>query len=79
MSCFLEQYTGSKNKIKVQLDLSDYVTKSDLENLTDLSKSKLARKTDLASLKLDIDKLDVDKLERVPSSLEKKSRQFGCW
>ena len=79
MSCFLEQYTGSKNKIKVQLDLSDYVTKSDLENLTDLSKSKLARKTDLASLKLDIDKLDVDKLEKVPSSLEKKCRQFRCW
>ena len=78
MSCFLEQYTGSKNKIKVQLDLSDYVTKSDLENLTDLSKSKLARETDLASLKLDIDKLDVDKLEKVPSSLEKKSRQFRC-
>ena len=54
MSYFLEQYTGSKIKIKVQLDLSDYVTKSDLENLTDLSKSKFARKTDLASLKLDI-------------------------
>ena len=30
---------------------------------------KLAKKADLASLKLDIDKIDIDKLEKVPSGL----------
>ena len=31
MSYFPEPYTSSKNKIKVRLDLSNYVTKSDLK------------------------------------------------
>ena len=31
MSYFLEQYTQSKNKIKVELDLSNHATKSNLK------------------------------------------------
>ena len=32
MSFFPEPYTRSKNKIKIELDFSDYATKSDLKN-----------------------------------------------
>ena len=52
----------SKNKIKVELDLSNYVTRFDLKNAAGGNTSKFAKKTDLASLKSEFDKLDIDKL-----------------
>ena len=58
----------SKNKIKVELDLSNYVTRFDLKNTAGGNTSKFAKKTDLASLKSEFDKLaelDVDKLKLV--------------
>ena len=66
MSYFPEPYTCSKNEIKVELDLSIYATKSDLKSATDLDTSNIAKKTDLVSLKSDIDKQDVGKLETTP-------------
>ena len=36
MSYFLESYTHSKNKIKIELDLSNYATKFDLKTATDV-------------------------------------------
>ena len=69
MSYYLEPYTRSKNKIKAELDLSYYATKSDLKNAAGVDIPKFAKKTDLTSLKSDIDKLNIDKLEKVPSSL----------
>ena len=65
MSYFPEPYTGSKNKIKVELDLSYYATKSNLKNATGVDTSDFAKKADLASLKSDIDALDIDKLKNV--------------
>ena len=47
--------------VKVELDLSIYVTKSDLENATGVDTSDFVKKVDLASLKSDVDKLDIDK------------------
>ena len=55
MSYLAEAYTHSKNKIKVKLDLSNYATKSDLKNATSVDTSEFTKKTDLASLKSDID------------------------
>ena len=58
----------SKNKIKVELDLSNYVTRFDLKNTAGGNTSKFAKKTDLASLKSEFDKwseLDVDKLKLI--------------
>ena len=69
MIYFLELYTCSKNKIKVELDLSNYTAKSDLKSATGVDISKFVKKTDLASLKLEVDKLDIGKLEKVPSGL----------
>ena len=50
---------------KVELDLSNYTTKADLKDATDVDTSKF----DLESLKSEVDKLDIDKLEKVPTGL----------
>ena len=50
----------SGGRVKVELNLSNYATKADLANATDVDKSKFAKKVDLASLKSDADKLDID-------------------
>ena len=38
--------------MKVEIDLSNYATKADLENAADVDTPKFARKLDLANLKL---------------------------
>ena len=55
-------------KVKVELDLSNYATKADLKNAT-FDTSSFAKKTNLANLKPDVDKLDIDKLKKVPTKL----------
>ena len=55
--------------IKVELHLSNYGTKADLKNATGVDTSDFAKKTDLANLKSDVDKLDIDKLKSVSSNL----------
>ena len=62
-----------KSKIKVELDLSNYATKFDLKVATRIDTLKFAKKTDGASLKLDVDKLDADKLETTPVGFRKLS------
>ena len=56
--------------MKVELDLCSYATKANLKNATDFDTSKFAKKVDLADLKIDLGKLDIDKLENVPSNLK---------
>ena len=51
--------------------MSNYATKLGLENESGLDTSKLAAKSDLASLKAEVDKIDVDKLKTVPIDLSK--------
>ena len=50
--------------VNIELDLSNYATKPDLKNTTDVDTSKCAKMDDLASLKS-----NVDKLEKVPTGL----------
>ena len=52
--------------LEVELDLSNYAKKSDLRNTSHVDVSSFALKTNLASLKTEIDRLDIDKL--VPAS-----------
>ena len=59
--------------INVKVDLSDYATKADLENATGIHPSKIAAKSDLASLKAEVGKLDIDKLVPVPADISKLS------
>ena len=61
-------YSHNKNKIEAELDLSTYATKSDLKT-QQVSIHHNFFLNYLANLKLEVDKLDIDKLEKVPSGL----------
>ena len=61
MNEYLPRLTSLLANVKVWLDLSNYATKTDLQNVTGLDASKLAKKTDLANLRSDVDILDIDK------------------
>ena len=56
--------------MNVGLDLSNYATKTDLRNATGVDISKFAEEIDLASLKSEVDELDINKLEKVPTGLK---------
>ena len=55
--------------MKVELDLSNYATKADLKNATGVDTLDSAKETDLANLKSDVDKLDIDKLKTLSTNL----------
>ena len=71
MSYYPEPGTDIRNETKVELNLSNYAVKFDIEKATGVDILKLAKKADLASLqtKTNIDKLDTDKLKTVPGNL----------
>ena len=73
MSQYFPPYGSSGRNIKEELDMSSYVTKTDLKNVTHVGVSSFASKTNLASLKTEVDKLDVDKLTPVPNDIAKLS------
>ena len=52
--------------MKVELDLSNYATKTDLKNETGVDISSFSRIVDSNNLKSNIDKLDIDKLKNIP-------------
>ena len=60
MSEYFPEPESSGRRVKFELDLSNYVTKTDLKEATGVT-SKFARKIDLAHLKSNVDKLDIDK------------------
>ena len=66
-------YKSSSNNIKIELDLSNYATKDDVKNITHVDVSSYATKTNLAALKTEVDKIDVDKLKTVHDDLAKLS------
>ena len=59
--------------INVNVDLSNYATKTDFKNISHVDVSGFALKLNLASLKTEVDKLDIDKLAPVPVDLSKLS------
>ena len=70
---FAKPFRSFGGNINVKADLSNYATKTDLKNLTHADTSSFALKTNLGSLKTEIDKLDIDKLAPVPVDLSKLS------
>ena len=66
-------YGGTSNNIKVELNLANYATKDDVKNITHVDVSSFASKTNLASLKSEVDKIDTDKLKATPDDLAKLS------
>ena len=73
VSYFLESYSHNKSKIRVELDLSSYATKSDLQKVTSINTSKFTKKVDLGNLKSDVNDLVIDNLKTVPVDLSKLS------
>ena len=59
--------------INVKVDLSSYATKTDIKNILHIDTSSFVLKSNLASLKTEVDKLDIDKLVPVPVDLSKLS------
>ena len=71
MSQYYPPYRSSSNNIKVELDLANYATKTDLNNITHVDVSSFASKTNLAALKTEVDKIDADELKTTPADLAK--------
>ena len=63
MSEYFPKPKSFGRKVKIALYLSNYATKADFKNATGVDASKFAKKVDLASLKYNVDKLDIDKLK----------------
>ena len=68
---YYSPYKSSSNNVKVELDLTNYATKTDLKNITHVDVSSFASKTNLAALKTEVDKIDTDKLKTAPADLAK--------
>ena len=68
-----EWIQSHKENIKIKIDLSNYATKADIKNITHVHTSDFALKTNLSSLKIEVDKLDIDQLVPVPTDLSKLS------
>ena len=73
MSQYYPPYKSSSNNIKVELDLANYATKTDLKDVTHVDVSSFATKTNLAALKAEVHKIDTDKFKTVPDDLAKLS------
>ena len=61
------------DSIKVKIDLSNYATKTGIKNISHADTSSFALKTNLCSLKNEVDKLEIDKLVPIPNDLSKLS------
>ena len=68
---YYPSYKSSSNNFKVELDLTNYATKTDLKNITHVDVSNFASKTNLSALKTEVDKIDTDKLKTAPTDLAK--------
>ena len=70
---FRKPYEPFDGNINVKDDLSNYATKTDLKNISHIDVSSYALKSNLASLKAEVEKLDIDKLTSVSIDLTKLS------
>ena len=70
---FLRHYKRFDGDISVKVDLFNYSTKTDLKNVSHVDVSSFALKSNLASLKTEVDKIDAEKLKTVPVDLAKLS------
>ena len=71
----------SLGTVKVELDLSNYATKTDFKNAVGIDTSSFAKKVYIGSLKSNVSKLGIDELKNVPtnlSNLKSKVDQLDC-
>ena len=70
---FSKPYKSFEGNVNVKVDFSNYATKWDIKNISQVDISSFALKRNLASLKTEVDKLDIDKLVHVPVDFSKLS------
>ena len=70
---FPKPYESFGLDINVKVDLSNQEAEADLKNATGIDTSKLALKPNLANLKAEVDKIDIEKLKTTPVDLSKLS------
>ena len=58
---FPKPYKPFGGDIKVKVDLSNYATKTDIKNISHVDTTNFALKSNLARLKTEVVKLDIDK------------------
>ena len=75
MSDYLTDYKFRSSIVKFELSLSNCATKEDLKSITHVDTSSFALKTNLSSLKTEVDKLDILKLTTVPTDLSKLTQE----
>ena len=63
---FPKPFRNVGGNINVKVDLSNYATKTDIKNIWHVDASSFALKTNLANIKTEVDKLDIDKLAPIP-------------
>ena len=73
MSKYFPKPPSDYKNIKVKIDRTNYATKEDINDITHVDTSNFALKSNLANLKTEVDKLDIDKLVPVPLDLSKLS------
>ena len=73
MNEYFPEPSSHEENIKVNIDLTNYATQEDIKNINHVDTSSFALKTNLSSLKTEVDKLDVDKLVPIPNDLSKLS------
>ena len=74
MSTYYPPYKSSSSNVTVELDLTNYATKTDLKNITHIDTSSYALKANYAisyAMKTEVDKIDTDKVKTVPDDLAK--------
>ena len=70
---FPKPYEPFGGDINVKVDLSNYAIKADIKNISHVDTSSFPLKTNLANLKSEVDKLNIDKLKPVLVDLSKLS------
>ena len=70
---FPKPFRSFGRNINVKVDLSNYATKADIKNILHFDTSSFALKTNLANLRTEVDKLDIDKLVPILVDLSKLS------
>ena len=70
---FPKRYETFGRDINVRVNLSNYATKTDIKNISHVDTLSFALKPNWASLKTEVDKLDIDRLVPIPVNLSKLS------
>ena len=73
MTTYYPPYKSTCNNVKVELDLTNYASKTGLKNIIHVDVSSFASKTNLAEIKTEVDEIDVDKLKTTPTDLDRLS------